>query len=247
MQPTPYGGATAAAGDRRLDNLALAFQEMFTVIERLRSNRQVVTDANMFRHQVREALKLCDQEARKRGYGQEEIQLAIFAAVAFLDESILNLHLPVFTDWARQPLQEELFGHHVAGEVFFQHVERMLAMHDSQSLADVLEVFELCLLLGFAGRYSIGSRGDLQATVQRIGEKIQRVRAMRLELSPAWAPGAAAGAKPGADPWVRIIGIAAVAIFVLAVGLFAGYKLALGSAVGGLHDVAAETRTAVAK
>ena len=43
--------------------------------------------------------------------------------VAFLDESILNLRNPVFADWPRKPLQEELFGHHMAGEIFFQNLQ----------------------------------------------------------------------------------------------------------------------------
>ena len=58
---------------------------------------------------------MAEQEARSRGYTAEDMRLASFAVVAFLDESVLNLRNPVFADWPRQPLQEELFGHHVAG------------------------------------------------------------------------------------------------------------------------------------
>mgnify|MGYP003347957365 CR=1 FL=1 len=78
MQPNAANTAPAAFGtERRAENLAWVFQEVFTVIERMRSNRQPVTDANVFRHQVREAIKMADQEARKRGYDGEEIKLAI--------------------------------------------------------------------------------------------------------------------------------------------------------------------------
>src|SRR4028118_633683 len=104
---------------RRAENLAFVLQEVLTVTERLRVGRQTVTDAATFRHQFREALKLADNEARKRGYPAEDTQLAIFAVVAYLDESILNLRSPIFADWPRRPLQEELFGHNVAGEIFF--------------------------------------------------------------------------------------------------------------------------------
>ena len=99
MQPIAANNAPAAFGaERRAENLAWVFQEVFTVIERMRSNRQPVPDANAFRHQVREAIKMADQEAKKRGYDGEETKLAIFAVIAFLDESILNLRLPVFAD-----------------------------------------------------------------------------------------------------------------------------------------------------
>src|SRR5260370_11786724 len=78
------------------ENLALVFQEILTAIERLRSNRQVVPDAEAFRAQIREAFKSADREGRQRGYSPEDIRLATFAVVAFLDESILNSRNPVF-------------------------------------------------------------------------------------------------------------------------------------------------------
>ena len=99
---------TPSAVARRTENLALMLQEVLTAIVRLRSNRQAVSDANSFRIHMREALKSADQEARKRGYNGDAIQLSVFAAVAFLDESILNSRNPLFADWPRKPLQEEL-------------------------------------------------------------------------------------------------------------------------------------------
>ena len=47
----------AANLERRAENLAFCFQEVITVGERLRANRQAVTDANSFRQQIRAALQ----------------------------------------------------------------------------------------------------------------------------------------------------------------------------------------------
>ena len=110
---------TPSAVGRRTENLALVLQEVLTAIVRLRSNRQAVSDANSFRIHMREALKSADQEARKRGYSGDTIQLAIFAVVAFLDESILNSRNPLFADWPRKPLQEELVWHPHGGRSLF--------------------------------------------------------------------------------------------------------------------------------
>src|SRR5260370_12796570 len=115
---------TPPAVARRTENLALMLQEVLTAIVRLRSNRQAVSDANSFRIHMREALKLADQEARKRGYNSDAIQLAVFAVVAFLDESILNSRNPLFADWPRKPLQEELFGTHMAGAGVFLYLPK---------------------------------------------------------------------------------------------------------------------------
>lgn len=222
---------------RRHENLALVFQEILVGSERLRSGRQTVTDPAVFRQQVIDALKIADQQARNQGYNSEDIKLAIFAVVAFVDESVLNLRLPVFADWPRRPLQEELFGHHIAGEIFFKNLQELLGKNDSQDLADLLEVYLMCLLLGFAGRYSLGDRGELRAITNATEEKIRRIRGGIAMLSPAWELPPEAAQKAGADPLVKKIGIAAAACLALALILFVAYKLMLGSGLSSLNEL----------
>ena len=222
---------------RRHENLALVFQEILVGSERLRSGRQTVTDPAVFRQQVIDALKIADQQARNQGYNSEDIKLAIFAVVAFVDESVLNLRLPVFADWPRRPLQEELFGHHIAGEIFFKNLQELLGKNDSQDLADLLEVYLMCLLLGFAGRYSLGDRGELRAITNATEEKIRRIRGGIAMLSPAWELPPEAPQKSGADPLVKKIGIAAAACLALALILFVAYKLMLGSGLSSLNEL----------
>ncbi|HEY1206012.1 MAG: DotU family type IV/VI secretion system protein [Bryobacteraceae bacterium] len=236
------GNAPAYSTERRRDNLALVFQEVLTAIVRLRTNRQVVTDAALFRAQMRQALQTADQEARKRAYTGEQSRLAIFAAVAFLDESILNLQQPVFSEWPRKPLQEELFGVHIAGEIFFNNVQRMLNEHDSQDLADVLEIYQLCMLLGFHGRYGLAGQGELRNVIDSISEKIARIRGLAPDLSPAWAipPGAVRIAR--ADPWVKRLLWTAVACFALLVMLFGVFEISLGSGAGDIRAVPSRVR-----
>jgi type VI secretion system protein ImpK len=226
------------APSRRQDNLALMFQEILVGSERLRFGRQTVSDPAVFRRQVIEALRSADQLARKQGYAVEDIKLAVFAVVAFVDESVLNLRLPIFADWPRRPLQEELFGHHMAGETFFKNLHELMAKNDSHDLADLLEVYLLCLLLGFAGRYSMGSRGELRALANAADDKICRIRGGASALSPAWTLPEQATLKTGMDPLVRKIGFAAAACFVLAVVLFITYKLILGSGASSLSELA---------
>src|ERR1035438_5779003 len=129
--------STVGSGAARTENLALIFQEVLTAIVRLRSNRQELSDAESFRFYMREAIKTAIQEARNQaGYNADDIKMATPALVGFLDESILNTRNPMFADWPRKPLQEELFGIHMAGEVFFQNLDKLLARQDSAELAD---------------------------------------------------------------------------------------------------------------
>jgi len=231
-----------SANTRRPENLPLIFQEVFTAIERLRSNRQGVTDSQAFRHHTREALKSAASQALAAGYQAEDVKFATFATVAFLDESVLNSRNNIFTDWLRKPLQEELFGTHIAGETFFQNLQQFLSRSDSPDLADLLEVHYLCLLLGFGGRYSVGNRGELAQVMHLTAEKIRRIRGQPGPLSPGWMlPQETAVVRP--DPLVRKLGFFALACAILMVLLFAGYSIGLGSGVSDVRTIAAQARS----
>ena len=132
----------------------------------------------------------------------------------------------------RKPLQEELFGTHIAGEVFFQNLQQLLGRSDSPDLADLLEVYYLCLLLGFGGRYSAGNRGELTQIMNMTADKIRRIRGRFSGLSPSWMLPAETARGSGGDPWVRKLGIIAAICAAVMVLLFVVYKLGLlGSGV----------------
>ncbi len=247
MGTFPPGAAASDAAayslERRRENLALSFQEVLTAVTRLRSNRQVVTDSEQFRAQMRQALKVADDDARRRGYTSEQSRLAIFAVVAFLDESVLNLQQPVFAQWPRKPMQEELFGVHIAGEIFFNNVQRLLGERDSHDLADVLEIYELCLLLGFRGRYGMGGQAELRAVIDAVAEKLHRIRGFAPDLSPAWAIPPGAIRVTSADPWVKRLLWVAAGCFVLMIVLFGVFKISLGSGVSDVRAIPAVSRS----
>ncbi len=233
-------GATPpqAAGppQRRSDNLALFFQELFTVIVRLRSNRQHVSDAASFRAHLLNAMRVAEEESRKAGYSQEDTRLAVFAVVALLDESILNSENPAFHDWSRRPLQEEIFGSFVAGEMFFSGVDRLIARDDSLVLADVLEVYYLCLLLGYGGRYSAGARGNLQQVIDKVGRRIYHIR-KNLHGDTGALPQEQAPRRRG-DPWSRRLSWVAMATFAVAFLFFLFYWFSLNSGASSLETLA---------
>lgn len=236
----PAPGAAHAAGIQpRHGRLALALQEILTATVRLRSGRQVAADAEGFRLHAKQVLATAEQEARAAGYAGDDVRLALFAVVVFLDESVLNSGQAMFADWPRRPLQDELFGGHLGGEVFFQYLQQQLQRDDSIEVADLLEVFQLCLLLGFQGRYSAGGGGgELHALTQRVGEKIARIRGPYGELSPAWRPPEDRVASVARDPWVRRLAVAVVVVALVVAALFAVYRISLGSGARALGEMA---------
>lgn len=235
--PRPSISAPVAVADGpRRGRLALALQEPLTTVARLRSHKVVANDAESFRIRVTQVLSAAEQSAREMGYQSDDVRYALFAVIAFLDETVLNSGQQMFADWPRRTLQQEVFGVHMAGEQFFQYLQQLLERQDSADLADVLEVFELCLLMGFKGRYSSTQGGELHAFTQSLAQKIGRIRGPLGELSPRWRPPEGEIGRRR-DRWVPRMAILAAVLVVLTAGLYGYFAFSLRS---GINDLRAE-------
>jgi type VI secretion system protein ImpK len=229
----------------RTYSLASCYENAITTILRLAAlQQQAVPNADGFRTSIRAALKTAMEQAKSLGYTSETNQPAFFAAVALLDESVLKLQSPAFADWAQRPMQEEMFGHYRAGEVFFENLRGLLAKQDSLETADCLEVYCLCMLLGFKGQYALssgstgyfqggaasGSRpsGEIQTLIRQAREKINRIRGP-VAFLPAAQPMAEAKQKAIIDRWSRGLGIAALCLLGLVIVAFVGFWIILSS------------------
>ncbi len=243
MGATLYGassampGAGAGPGTRKAENLALIFQDVLTATVRVRANRQPVNDSQFFRSNIQAALRKAEKDGVARGYPPEDVRLATTAIVAFLDESVLNSTNPAFADWSSMPLQQELFGHNVAGESFFENLERLQSRSDSFDLADLLEVHCLCLLLGFRGRYGLSGPAATRPITESLLDRIRRIRGPLTGLSPAWAVPPGTGVKTQSDSLVRQLGISAAVVIVLGLVLFLAFKLLLSSGTNDLRSI----------
>jgi type VI secretion system protein ImpK len=233
-----YRGSSSAM-DRRGWNLALEFQEVFTIIARVRYNRQAVNNAESFRAEMKKHLRVAEQKARQRGYSADDVKQVIFALVGFLDESVLSSRNPAFSDWPRLPLQAEMFGTQLAGEIFFQELQKTINRPDSNEVCDLLEIYGLCLLLGFKGRYAAGGAGDLRSMIGAVREKIRRVRGTSSILSPRGMIPADAVRLGQSDPWVRKLLIGSLAAVTGSVVLFVMFKLLLIYGASAISNVAA--------
>ena len=220
----------------RSGRLSLVFQEILTAIVRIRAGREKVPSLEHFRQQMRGALAGAQEEAVRRGYVRADAFLAAQAVVAFLDETVLNSPNRSLHEWVRQPLGPEYFEQHVAGEEFFKNIRNLLTGDDAPKTADTLELYQLCLLLGYRGRFGDSREGDIRAIVDRIAEKVQRIYGPRHLLSPEWRSSAEAVPRQ-ANPWGRRLTWIATGAAGLFVILFLIYWLVLRgdiSSLGGL-------------
>ncbi|MQA89714.1 MAG: DotU family type IV/VI secretion system protein [Gemmatimonas sp.] len=211
--------------------LAVLLQETFTAAARLRADRQVAADAEAFRLRIKQLLGAADQAARRAGYDPAHVKLAIYAFIAYLDESVLNSTQEMFAGWPRQPLQEEIFGDHMAGQTFFIKLDELLAATDSEDLADLLEVYQLCLLLGFRGRYASGDDGGLRGRIVATQEKIDRIRGGPGPFGPHAAHPTDDVIPASRDPWLPWLGATAAACFAGASLLYLIFRISLNGQV----------------
>jgi len=94
--------------------------------------------------------------AREHQFAEAEIREALFAMVAWIDESAMSRDWPGAAQWRRSPMQRHYFSTSRAGVEFFQRLEAL-----PESAQGAREVFALVLLSGFQGRYATRPGGEL--------------------------------------------------------------------------------------
>ena len=169
---------------RSSENLAFLYQGLLTIIVRLQAGREQMPEAQSFRARAKKLLTDVERDARRIGYDADDVKDTHLAVTTFLDSVVLHSTEAGRAEWERQSLAEELFGIADAGEVFFDKLDDLRGRRDSQHLADILEVYLLCLLLGFEGRYAGGLRGELNAVKDKTRRRIDDIRGKPGRLSP---------------------------------------------------------------
>jgi type VI secretion system protein ImpK len=180
--PGPARAASASAEPRTLMDL---FHQGFYMILLLR-NGYTPADAGLYRERLRQLLAQVDRGAKKLQLDPDDVFQAKFAFCALIDEIILMSRLRIRDEWERNPLQLEMFGEHMAGEKFFDALEKLRG--EGARRVQVLEVFHMCLLLGFQGRYILEGVEKLSWLTARLGDEIVHLQGKRAPFAPHWAP-----------------------------------------------------------
>ena len=176
-------GAVAAASEKpTLKDLVQDFISMALIV---RKGRQV-TSVSAFEASVDSFFKALELDARGANYSVEQVKDTQYALCAFLDESVLRSgDNELRRHFELQPLQFRYFGVHLAGEGFFEKIDALRG--DVKQNLDVLEVYHLCLALGFEGKFSLGQKDQLRYLANTLGQDIARFRKTPKALSPDWA------------------------------------------------------------
>ena len=198
--------------------LAGAFTPVFSLILQIRAS-QDLGDPTALRQRVEALLSESARVARHAGVADADIQEAEFCLVAFLDEAILGSSWPGRDAWSAEPLQLTHYNRYDAGERFFDRLKALL--DEGGTRTAVMEVYYLCLALGFKGRYAIQGREVLRRLVDDLQGRLSQSPAGRVgELAPRGRSREvpAEAEKGGIPSWALWIG-AAVLVALLYIGL----------------------------
>ena len=186
--PGPQGAAASineflATG---LNPLVQAATPLLVLAGRLRGQVSQA-DVDALRRQSSQEVRAFEDRARSANVPPEDILAARYALCTAVDEAVMNTPWGSQSGWSGQSLlvtfHREVFG----GEKFFQILERISTQ--PQRFVSVLELFYICLALGFAGKYHLDARGAAKLAEVRteLYRRIQSVRgAPEAGLSPHW-------------------------------------------------------------
>lgn len=167
------------AGARELTGLCT---DLFLIIIRMREAEDLGDPAALLKL-INYYLELFQKNCVAMKLSRESIDEAKYALVALMDETVLSVPGACKDYWMSRPLQLDHFGDNLAGEVFFNKLQSMLVQPENKK--DVLEVYYLCLSLGFEGKYKLFNPEERLAIMDDLGRKLRRMRVRASsELSP---------------------------------------------------------------
>jgi type VI secretion system protein ImpK len=192
-------------------NISDIASECFILILQLRATTEYGS-ADVLKSRVIEMFDKFENYARRIGIDNEKVRLAKFALVAFLDETIISSEWSSKNEWLTEPLQIKLFDTFNAGEEFFTNMSTLRQRTTANK--DILEIYYLCLSLGFKGKYQLQSPENLRRIIDDLNLELhpEAYRAIDL-LSPNGKPrqSIVQTVKTGLPLWVYPAG----AIFIL--------------------------------
>ncbi|WP_198026486.1 type IVB secretion system protein IcmH/DotU [Bradyrhizobium sp. ARR65] len=167
------------------DALVAAATPLLLLVAQLR----VVNNADIgaLRRGIVEQIRHFQERAGKHQAGGDDVSAARYVICALLDEAVMTTHWGSESAWSDNSLLNQFHNETWGGEKVFQILERVKAK-PAKHLA-LLKLINICLLLGFEGKYRVVEGGreqleDLRYDVQRLLRDY--TSASRAELSIHW-------------------------------------------------------------
>ena len=171
----------ASASGTKSGRLAEVFGDLLVLGTYLKDAKDLGSPEHL-RTRLHHLFRVAEDQGKSAGIHSDAYTQARYAVTAYIDEMIISSRWANRDQWSARPLQYDFFGEYVAGEGFFQHLDtirRSLPLN-----AELLEVYGLCLILGFEGQYRIHEREKLRGLIEDVTREVQAKRGDVPMLSP---------------------------------------------------------------
>lgn len=207
---------------------------IFDLILRLKAG--IVQPSNNLRPKCAKLLDEFEKRAERYRFNHKVVRVSKFALASFIDETILTNDFPLKEEWEKYALQLEYFGEQLAGNKFFDKLEAMLKQMDVT--ADAVEVYYVCMLLGFKGKYAVYEQEKLLNVMQKTAKALVKVgKIVPTELSPNWLADdqPEPPKKRGMPGWAKISAFAGIGLALLTyLGMFVTSSVFLNNEINKL-------------
>lgn len=176
-----------------------------------------------YRDKILSGFDIMERMAFERQIGSLVLKDAKYALAAYIDEAVLSSAWPGRSQWMSRPLQLELFGDHLAGEGFYDRLTQL--RQGGEANLDLLELYYVCLQLGFEGVYKIRGLEQLMALQVDLRSQIEGYRGvLDPKLSPQGVPTVPLISRVGREVPYWVITVVTVAVIFFT---HLGYSMAL--------------------
>ncbi|MBJ6765051.1 DotU family type IV/VI secretion system protein [Myxococcaceae bacterium JPH2] len=167
-----------------MDRVTEATKDCLDAAIQLRnSDATAVPPPETLHHRLRGVVDEMLRRAAVLGFSHQDAQDMAYGVVALIDEVVLNRPEEYRQFWMTNPLQLHYFNENIAGDGFFN---RLNTIRKDPHRAEVLQVYYLCMLFGFQGRYRIrGGELELMTLIDTVQKDLERAKPFDFDvLSP---------------------------------------------------------------
>jgi type VI secretion system protein ImpK len=223
---------------QKTPTLAELASDIFLLVLGFRERAHSV-DFNTLHKGVLKLFEEFDQKAKALKIDPEAAADSRYALAAFVDEAVLRSQWAGKEQWADNPLQLQFFETYLAGEGFFEKLEALRTR--GEPVVEVIEIYYLCLVLGFEGKYGMEGTERLTALAKVIHDELIRFRPMNAEgVSPHWK--VVDGPAHDEIKLPRWLLYSCAAVILVCVLLYIGFFIGILVAAGNLTN---DPRTAI--
>lgn len=168
------------------DTLIAAASPLLLLVAQLR-NAVDNADVGALRREVVEQVKRFEERAVKFGGRAGDVSAGRYVLCALIDETVMSTPWGSASSWSTNSLLNQFHGETWGGEKAFEILDRVMA--DPPRYLSLLKLIDMCLLLGFEGKYRVleGGRERLEDLRNELGRLLRQYgMPAPKELSGEW-------------------------------------------------------------